>query len=79
MQYSKLGDYIRKKRLIQYPEVSLNTFAFDAGIEPAVLSRIERGLQDIKLEVLAKIAKRFGLSGSELLLEFENFRAQNGD
>jgi transcriptional regulator with XRE-family HTH domain len=70
MQY--LGEYIRKKRL--EAGQSLNKFAFEAEIEPAILSRIENGKQDIKLGVLYKIANNFGISAGTFLTEFEKIK-----
>ncbi|MDD3593467.1 MAG: helix-turn-helix transcriptional regulator [Candidatus Gastranaerophilales bacterium] len=69
MQYDKLGLYIKNKRL--KAGKSLNGFALENGIEPAVLSRIENLKQGIKLDALFKIAKGFGQSPAEFLLTFE--------
>ena len=41
MQYSNLGKFIRSKREALNPKVSLNKFAFDNDIDPAILSRIK--------------------------------------
>ena len=69
MQYKDFGKYIRIKRT--EANMSLNNFALQNDIEPAILSRIENQKQDIKLNVLIKIANGFQLSPSELLKEFE--------
>ena len=70
MQYDKIGMYIQNKR--KSMNKTLNSFAIDNDIEPAILSRIENSKQDIKLGVLKKIANGFGLSPAEFLHDFEN-------
>ncbi len=70
MQHTDIGKYIKNKRL--KTGKSLNKFALEFDIEPAILSRIENGKQDIKLKVLYKIAEGFGMTAGELLSEFEN-------
>ena len=69
MQYKDFGKYIRIKRT--EANMSLNNFALQNDIDPAILSRIENQKQDIKLNVLIKIANGFQLSPAELLKEFE--------
>lgn len=69
MQYNNFGKFLYNKR--QALGCSLNKFALNNGIEPAILSRIENLKQDIKLQVLAKIAKGYNISVSELLHEYE--------
>ncbi len=70
MQYDNIGNFIRRKRTLLGK--TLNNFAIDNDIEPAILSRIENNKQDIKLKVLVKIAKGFNQSLSEFISEFEN-------
>lgn len=69
MQYDKIGIYIRKKR--EAMDMSLNAFAIANDIDPAILSRIETLKQDIKLNVLKKIAHGFEKTAGEFLIEFE--------
>lgn len=69
MQYNKLGKFIKNKRL--QTGTTLNKFAIENDIEPAILSRIENLKQDIKIGVLVKIAKGFNMMPSEFLSEFE--------
>lgn len=69
MQYNELGKFIKNKRLSI--GITLNKFAIENDIEPAVLSRIENLKQDIKIGVLVKIANGFNLTLSQLLSEFE--------
>ena len=69
MQYNELGKYIKIKR--KSLGLTLNRFAIDNDIEPAILSRIENLKQDIKLKILLKIAKGFNSTPSEFLSEFE--------
>ena len=70
MQYDKLGLYIKEKR--KKLNVSLNKFAFDNNIEPAILSRIENLKQGVKLDVAVKIASGFKQTLGEFITEFEN-------
>ncbi len=69
MQYTELGKFIRQKR--EALKVSLNEFAFENDVDPAILSRIENLKQNIKLNVLIKIAQGFNQSPAEFLAEFE--------
>ena len=69
MQYKDIGKYIRKKR--EAENISLNGFAIDNDIDPAILSRIENSKQNIKLNILEKIAKGFKQTPAEFLTEFE--------
>ena len=69
MQYDRIGEYIRSERIKQ--NIGLNNFAFNCGIEPAILSRIENNKQGIKLDVLIKIANGFNKTAGEFLLDFE--------
>lgn len=73
MKYDDLGKYIKKRR--EMLGNTLNNFAFENGIEPAILSRIENLRQGIKLNILAKIAKGFGKTVGEFLIEFENSKS----
>ena len=70
MKYEKLGLYIQYKR--KNCGFSLNKFAFENGIDPAILSRIENLKQNIKINVLEKIASGFKMTPAQLLTEFEN-------
>ena len=70
MQYSNLGQFIKNKRLEK--GLSLNKFATEAEIDPAILCRIEKLKQGIKIEILEKIANAFDTKLSEFLREYEN-------
>ncbi len=70
MNYRNLGTYIRKKR--ESLNISLNEFALMTDVDPAILSRIENLKQNIKLNVLEKIALGFNLTPAKFLTEFEN-------
>lgn len=70
MQYNELGKFIKNKRL--QAGVTLNKFAIENDIEPAILSRIENLKQEIKVGVLVKIANGFKTTPSKLLSEFES-------
>ena len=69
MQYDKLGLYIKQKR--EKENISLNKFAINNDIDSAILSRIENLKQNIKLNVLVKIANGFNQSPADFLTEFE--------
>lgn len=69
MQYSQLGKFIKEKR--QQRGLSLNKFATEAEIDPAILCRIENLRQGIKLDVLEKIAFALEIKLSKFLAEYE--------
>lgn len=69
MQYLKLGKCIKQKR--QQKGLSLNKFATEAEIDPAILCRIENLRQGIKLEVLEKISLALNMKVSQFLSEYE--------
>ena len=69
MQYSQLGKFIKEKR--QQRGLSLNKFATEAEIDPAILCRIENLRQGIKLDVLEKIAFALETKLSKFLAEYE--------
>lgn len=75
MQYNKLGSYIKYRR--EKLDISLNSFAIQNEIDPAVLCRIENLKQNIKINVLEKIALGFELSPAKFLLEFEEYSHKN--
>ena len=70
MQYFELGKFIKQKR--EKEGWSLNKFAVECEVDPAILCRIENKKQNIKLNVLEKIAKGFSKTPAEFLTEFEN-------
>lgn len=70
MDYKNIGAYIKQRRTEK--KISLNKFCIMNDMEPAILSRIENGLQGIKLEVLIKIAAGFNQTPAQFLLDFEN-------
>ena len=70
MEYIGLGTYIKNKR--KSMNISLNSFAFSNDIDPAIMSRIENLKQNIKLNVLEKIARGFNQTPAQFLTEFEN-------
>ena len=69
MQYSELGKYIKYRRLNL--GISLNKFAIECELDSAILSRIENLKQDIKINVLQKIANGFGDTPAKFLTKFE--------
>jgi len=69
MQYRDLGKFIKLKRLQR--GISLNKFATEAEIDPAILCRIENLKQGIKINILENIARVFGMSPAKFLDEFE--------
>lgn len=71
MQYqARLSKFIRELR--ESKKITLNSFAIKNGIEPSTLSRIEKGLLELKVSNLEKIAEGFGLSPADFLKKFEN-------
>jgi len=72
MQYNKLGLYIKKER--EKLGFSLNKFSIDNDIEPAILSRIENLKQNIKLNILEKIARGFNKTPAQFLVDFEKYK-----
>lgn len=72
MQYSELGTYIKTER--KKLNISLNEFALSNDVDSAILSRIENLKQDIKMNVLKKIANGFGKTPAQFLTEFENIK-----
>ena len=77
MQYILFGKFVREKRLREHPDISLNKFAIDNDLEPAMLSRFETGKQDITYTAMEKIANGFGIMLSELIAEFEKYKSCN--
>ena len=69
MQYTKLGKYIKQKRIEL--GFSLNRFAIECEVDSAIISRIENLKQDIKMNVLQKIASGFKMTPAEFLTNFE--------
>ena len=69
MQYYELGKYIKHKR--EQNGWTLNKFAIECDVDPAILCRIENQKQNIKMNVLVKLARGFGKSPAEFLTEFE--------
>ena len=70
MQYKLLGKYIQEQR--KSLGYTLNGFSIENDIDPAIMSRIENLQQNIKLNVLEKIAKGFNKTPAEFLTDFEN-------
>ena len=71
MQYNELGKFVKQKRISM--GISLNKFAQANDIDPAILCRIENLQQNIKLNILVKIAEGFNHTPSEFLKEFETY------
>ena len=71
MQQDNFGKFIRYKRNLMFPNCSLNKFALDNDIEPAMLSRIENLKQDISHTAMKKIARGFKMNLSELIKSYE--------
>ena len=69
MQYNNFGKFLRDKR--EKMQITLNKFALQNDIEPAILSRVETQKQGVSLFVLGKIANGFGITVSELIKEYE--------
>lgn len=72
MQYSDLGKFIKFKRMQM--GISLNRFATEVEIDPAILCRIENLKQGIKINILESVARVFGMTPAVFLTEFENVK-----
>ena len=70
MQYNELGKFIKLKR--EQTGLSLNKFATEAEIDPAILCRIENCKQGIKLYVLENISRALKTTPAKFLTEFES-------
>ena len=54
--------------------ISLNRFATEVEIDPAILCRIENLKQGIKINILESVARVFGMTPAVFLTEFENVK-----
>ena len=79
MQQDNFGKFIRTQRKLMYPNWSLNKFALENDIEPAMLSRIENLKQDISHTAMKKIAMGFQIKLSELIAIYEKSKYYNSD
>lgn len=61
----KFGERVRTLR--EKTHYSQEAFAFYIGMERSQYSRIERGLNDVRLSSIARIAYGLGITPSELL------------
>ncbi len=77
MQYKNFGKFLKNKRESIKPKMTLNKFAINNDIEPAIISRIENMKQDVKLVVLGKIANGLEMTVSELIDEYEKSEFSN--
>lgn len=62
---NKVAEHVRKVR--EHKHVSQEDLAFKAGLNPAYVSHLERGVYSPTLYVFWKLAKALGMSVSELL------------
>ena len=65
MDYTKLGNNIRKERLKQ--NLTIEELAYKADITPNYLGKIERAQSKLSLEVLIKIANALGITSDYIL------------
>ena len=72
----KIGARIRQFR--RSKELSQEKLALEAGINPAFLGHIERGLKCPTVDTLSKIAAALGITLSELV-KFEENTTENTD
>lgn len=59
-----MASYVNKNRIVY---IGQEAFAFYIGMERSQYSRIERGLNDVRLSSIARIAYGLGITPSELL------------
>ncbi|OGM26885.1 hypothetical protein A2627_05575 [Candidatus Woesebacteria bacterium RIFCSPHIGHO2_01_FULL_39_28] len=62
---NKVAEHIQKIRTRQH--ISQEELAFKAGLNPAYVSHLERGIYSPTLYVFWKLAKALGMSVSDLL------------
>lgn len=62
-----LGGAIRHARKAQ--GMSQESLAAESGVERAYMSGIERGMQNLSLMTLARVAKALGLSVADLVVD----------
>jgi len=62
-----MGGAIRNARKVK--GLSQESLAAESGIERAYMSGIERGMQNMSLMTLAKVAKALGISVADLVVE----------
>jgi transcriptional regulator with XRE-family HTH domain len=62
---TEIGDRVRGLR--EGKKVSLRQFAIDAGFNPNVLSRIERGEHNMTLDTLFRLSRSLGVTPTDLL------------
>jgi transcriptional regulator with XRE-family HTH domain len=66
---AKLGLNVRKRR--EARELTQETLAERASLDPTYISGIERGLRNPGIKNIAKLAKALGVSTSELCKEVD--------
>lgn len=64
-----IRDFMKQKR--QGTGKTLNSFALDADIDPAILSRIENKKQGVKVDVLMKFVAALNMTMTDFFKEFE--------
>lgn len=62
----RFGEIVRAERKRQ--QLTQEELAHRAGISAVFMSDIERGIENVSLETIAKLAKGFGVKIGELLL-----------
>lgn len=75
MDYTKLGNNIRKERLKQ--NLTIEELAYKADITPNYLGKIERAQSKLSLEVLIKIANALSVTSDDILNHEFNKISQN--
>lgn len=68
---AQLGRTIQKLRRSR--RLSQEELAHIAGIDRAYMSRIERGLPDLGIEMLVRLSKALGVKPSDLLAELASY------
>jgi len=71
MQYDNLGLFIKSKREKMYPELSLNEFALNIGVDSSTLSKIENQKQGMNKNTMVKFARGFKMLLSDFVKEYE--------
>lgn len=71
MQYDNFGLFIKSKRERMYPELSLNEFALNIGVDSSTLSKIENQKQGMNKNTMVKFACGFNMLLSDFIREYE--------
>lgn len=67
------------RRLRTAAELSQEDLALEAGLDRTYISQVERGLRNVTIEVLARLAKALGTTADQLIVAPRKSRAGGRD